>query len=264
MRHIFLTIILSVALFGAAPYTSAQTTTSIPARPDSVTTQYSDSILPDNGRYYMPGNLKLGFFAGIGGLFRTGDIASGVSNTWAFNVGLSVSYCRVSIEGMFLYGTPTINNPNLTNIFNSDGIPYHSNVNNANLLGGGFSIGFEALDTRRFGITPWIGGYWTSYRWSARPMYTNAEGNLTQVGDQVDLSTSDFNLGFGVNFEWHFTHSESDVELLGSDGQEYISTLRLMPYAIRAVYPGTHPSLNGWQIGFTVAYTGVARLLNLY
>lgn len=223
-----------------------------------------DSIPLPPENFYVPGDLKLGFYAGVGGLFRTGGIAPGFSNTWAFNVGLLVSYCRVNVEGMFLYGTPTINNPNITDISSSDGIPYHANVDNANLFGAGFSVGYEALDTRRFSISPWVGGFWTSYNWSARPMSLSPGGILAQMGDQSDLSVSDFNVGFGVNLEWHFARNESDTELLGSDGQEYISTLRLMPYFIRGVYGGTNPSLNGWQIGIAVAYSGVARLLNLY
>lgn len=94
-------------------------------------------------------------------------------------------------------------------------------------------------------------------------MEQQPEGTWIQKGTQTNVSIDDFNVAFGINLEWHFDRRDTDIPLLDSDGQEYVSSLRLMPYAARAVYPGTTPALNGWQIGFTVAYSGIARALNL-
>lgn len=212
---------------------------------------------------YQPGDWSVGFHAGVGGLFPVGDVADGFSGAFTFNAGLKAGYRRLAVEGMFFYGSPSIERPNITGIADAAGIPYCNNVNSANLFGAGANVGFAVVDFDRFSITPWIGGVWTSYRWTARPMEENAEGILIQKGEQRNVSIDDFNLAFGVNFEWHFARMETDIALFGSDGQEYRSSLLVTPYVIRGSYSAARPKLDGWHIGVSVAYSGVLRALGL-
>ncbi len=212
---------------------------------------------------YAPGDWSVGFNAGVGGLFASGDIADSFSSAFTFNAGLKAGYRRLSLEGMFLYGSPTIDNPNVTGVVDATGVPYHNNVNSANLLGAGANVGFTVVDFDKFSVTPWVGGMWTSYSWTARPMEKNDEGVLIQKGEQRDMSISDFNLAFGVNFEWHFARTDTDVALFGSDGQEYRSSLRLTPYVIKGSYSDANPQLNGWYVGVSLSYSGVLRSLGL-
>ena len=225
---------------------------------DSVTVQRE--YLPSD---YVPGDWSVGFHAGVGGLFSSGDIADGFSSAFTFNAGLSAGYRRFVVEGRFLYGSPSIESPNITGAVDADGVAYHANINSANMFGAGANVGFTVVDYDRFSVTPWIGGMWTTCRWTARPMQENSEGVLTQLGEQRNMSVEDFNLAFGVNFEWHFARTETDVALFGSDGQEYTSSVRLSPYMIKCSYSDAHPELSGWQIGVSVAYTGVLRALGI-
>lgn len=230
---------------------AAEPTDSVSAEPEYVPSDY------------QPGDWSVGFNAGVGGLFSAGDISNGFSNAFTFNAGLKVGYRRLSVEGMLLYGSPSIDNPNVTGAVNALGVPYHNNVNSANLLGVGANIGYTIVDFDKFGVTPWAGAMWTSYRWTARPMEEDADGVLIQKGEQCNMSIDDFNLAFGVNFEWHFARTDTYVALFGSDGQVYRSSLRLTPYVVKGSYSDAVPQLDGWHIGVSLCYTGVLRTLGL-
>lgn len=223
----------------------------------------NDSTYRYELRIYAPGDFKFGFYAGVGGLFNTGNIGDGFSGAFTFNAGVQAGYRRLALEGAFLYGSPSIETPNITAAVDANGVAYHNNVNSANLFGAGINLGYAVMDNQWVSITPWVGGMWTSYRWTACPMAENDEGILVTKGNQQDFSVDDFNIAFGVNFEWHFSRSQTDVVLFGSDGQEYRSSLRITPYMIKGAYSGAHPELDGWHIGVSLAYTGVIRALGL-
>lgn len=207
-----------------------------------------------------PSPWSYGLSVGIGGVFPTGDIADAFSGACAFNFGIIGGWKRVRLEGSFIYGSPTLRDQTLVES-RYEGQGYHANVKNANYMGIGFGAGYAVADTKRFLIEPYIGGQWTSYSWTARPMSTESEGTLVPVGLQQRMQLDDFNLTFGVNFEWHFHSVLTSFPMLSGMREQYVSSLRLTPYATRAVYTDAARRYGGWQIGVTLSYTGVARAL---
>lgn len=207
-----------------------------------------------------PSPWSYGLFAGIGGLFPTGSISDAFSGGCVFTFGLTGGWKRLRVHGSIGYTTPTVRDVYLVNPEYA-GQDFRANVNNANLLDIGFGVGFNVLDTKHFSMEPYVGGHWTGYNWTARPMVENDEGGFTTTGLQHRMQVDDFNLAFGMNFEWHFHSAVADIPLFGSMREQYVSSLRLTPYAMRACYTDAVRHLSGWQIGFMVSYSGLARAL---
>ena len=103
---------------------------------------------------------------------------------------------------------------------------------------------------------------WTSNSWSAKPMIESEDGWIIN-GPQQKMDISDFNITAGVNFEWHFHSVVTNFPFFGSLREEYISSLRFTPYMIRAIYDNCNYPMSGWQIGFMLSYSGVARALGI-
>lgn len=209
----------------------------------------------------VPSKFKYGFFLGTGMVWQLGELSDAFSSTWDFTFGLKASYRRFNVEGMITYGNPSLNYPNLVNT-EYDGLGYRANVKNANYLAIGFNGGFSVFSNKHLSVSPYIGGMWTSNTWTSRPMTQTDDGWITD-GMQQKMDVSDFNLTFGINFEWHFHSVVTNFPFLGSLREEYISNLRLTPYMIRSVYGNANRPLSGWQIGFMLSYSGVARALGI-
>lgn len=214
----------------------------------------------------VPGPFRYGLFAGTGFVATTGKIADYFNTAWDFTFGLDFSWRRIGLEASITYANPTLKDQTLVerSYLNADGSnPYHANVNNANYLAIGVNVGYNVLDTKRFLIRPYVGGMWTSYSWTARPMAADTDGAVVFDGLQQRMSLNDFNITFGMSMEWHFHSVVTRFPFLGSMREEYVSSLRLTPYAIRGVYSKASTPFSGWQIGLTVAYSGIGRALNL-
>lgn len=203
-----------------------------------------------------------GLFAGVGGLFPTGTVSDAFSGGCVFTFGLTGGWKGLRVHGSIGYCTPTIRDTGLVNPEYA-GQSYLANVKNANMLEIGFGVGYTVADTKHFSVEPYIGGYWTGYNWTARPMTPNDEGSFTTTGPQRRMEIDDFNFGCGVNLEWHFHSAVTSFPLFGNMREQYVSSLRLTPYALHARYTDATRSLGGWQIGFRVCYSGLARTLRL-
>lgn len=203
-----------------------------------------------------------GLFAGVGGLFPTASISEAFSGGCVFTFGLTGGWRRLRLEASIGYTTPTIRDTGLVTPEYA-GQDYMANVNNANLLDIGFGLGYVILDTKRFSIEPYVGGVWTGYNWTARPMVPNEEGGFTTTGLQHRMQIDDFNFVCGINLEWHFHSAVTSFPLFGTMREHYTSSLRLTPYAVRACYTDAIRHYSGWQIGFRVCYSGLARALRL-
>lgn len=209
----------------------------------------------------MPSNFKYGFFIGTGAVFNLGELNNAFSWTWDFSFGIKASYRRFNLEAMITYGNPTIKNVSLVNSQFAN-MGYRANIPNANYLAFGFNGGFSVYDNKYFSISPYVGGMWTSNSWSAKPMIESEDGWIIN-GPQQKMDISDFNITAGVNFEWHFHSVVTNFPFFGSLREEYISSLRFTPYMIRAIYDNCNYPMSGWQIGFMLSYSGVARALGI-
>lgn len=203
-----------------------------------------------------------GLYVGIGGIFPTGNITDVFSPACSFTFGIQGGWRRIRLEGAFSYAIPSLRDQTLVESqYASAG--YHANVKTANYLGIGFGAGYAVLDTKRFSIAPYLGGQWTSCSWTSRPMGTGPDDTLSATGLQQRMQLDDFNLTFGVHFEWHFHSVVTSFPMFGSMREQYVSSLCLTPFATRAVYTDAAIPYSGWQIGFMVSYSGVARALGI-
>lgn len=210
----------------------------------------------------VPSAFRYGLFAGTGFVATTGELADYFNTAWDFSFGLLFNWRRLGLEASITYASPTLKDQLLTTDKYA-GQNYHANVKNANYLAIGVNAGYNVVDGKHFLIRPYIGGMWTSYSWTARPMADDTQGSIVFDGLQQRMTLNDFNLTFGVNFEWHFHSTVTRFPLFGSTREEYISSLRLTPYAIHSSYSKASTPFSGWQIGLTVAYSGVGRALKL-
>lgn len=203
-----------------------------------------------------------GLFAGMGALFPTSTISEAFSGGCVFTFGLTAGWKRLRAHGTIGYATPTIRDKELVTPGYADQ-GYMANVKNANLLGIGFGIGYAVVDGKRFSVEPYVGAQWTGYNWTSRPMAHNDDGTLISTGLQHRMETDDFGPAFGINLEWHFHSTVTALPLFGDMKEHYVSSLRLTPYAVRACYTDAIRHYSGWQIGFCVSYSGLARALRL-
>ena len=217
----------------------------------------------------VPGSVSLvlspwsyGLYVGVGGVFPTGSLSDAFSGGCAFTFGLQGGWRRFRLEGLISYSIPTLRDQALVTP-GYEGQGYRANVRNANYLGIGFGAGYAVYDSKRITIAPYVGGMWTGYNWTARPMAPDADGNLSVTGLQQRMEIDDFNVAFGVNIEWHFHSAVTSFPLFGNMREHYVSSLRLTPYAVRGVYTDAVRHYSGWQIGFMVSYSGVARALGI-
>lgn len=207
---------------------------------------------------------RYGLFAGTGFVATTGKLADYFNTAWDFSFGLIFDWKRFGLEASITFAYPTLQDSYLVQDKYAQ-MDYYANVKNANYVAAGFNGGFNVVDTKKFLIRPYVGGMWTSYSWTARPLdKSDMSGNIIFDGPQQRMSLSDFNVIFGINLEWHFHRALTSWQFFGGSHEEYISSLRLTPYAIHSVYKHAYPqSFGGWQIGLTVAYSGVGRAMGI-
>lgn len=243
--------LISLAFLGCLP-AMAQAPTVIAEEPSAELSEPTASATISPWSY--------GLYAGLGGIFPTGSLADSFSGACAFTFGIQGGWHRVRLDASLNYANPTLYKPELVES-KYEGQGFHANVKNANYLGVGFGAGYAIFDGKRFSVVPYAGGRWTSYSWTARPMSEDMTGVFIPYGPQQRMKLEDFDVTFGIHLEWHFLSTETEVPLIDSPGEHYVSSLRLTPYATRAVYSQASSGCNGWQIGFTVCYSGLARTL---
>lgn len=213
-----------------------------------------ESTLPPV-RKITQSNWKYGFYLGTGAVFPLMDVADAFSESWTFTAGLSCAYRRINAKLDISYGQPKVERLNIMNVPNQEATGTY-----ASFLAVGFNLGYSVLDTKKFSITPHFGGTWTSYEWNV--------GNFEMVDGEMKLKSSEsptlntFGWMAGIDFDYHFfTSISKKAFFLTGKREQYVSSIRVTPYIIRAVYSKANPSLNGYHIGFTIAYTGIARSL---
>lgn len=204
-----------------------------------------------------------GLYVGTGPHWTTGDLSDRFSWAWDFTFGLRVAYRRLRLAVQISYAAPTVKDPLLfTKPFAAED-NLRANVNNANYISSGFSGGYAVVDTRRFTIEPFVGGIWTHYGWTAKPMQLDNEGQLIIVGQQQGMHLNNFNFWCGVNCQLHFHRAYWASSALGAVRQELVSSVGLTPYLVNGSYNNAVPGFGGWQIGLSLSYSGMVRSLKI-
>lgn len=218
-------------------------------------------------------NFSYGIYAGLGGVFPTSSISDDFSGCATFIIGLTGGYRRLKLKADISFGQPNFNNDNIFNVPSDiPGKPGQGNTNSyATYLGIGTSLGYTVLDTKRFSITPSVGGYWSSYGWNvANYNYVteiDEEGNPQLVQKVVNTekrSINDFGWMASIDFDIKFHKHVGDTPFfLTGQREEFTSSIRISPFVAKAKFDTTAPAVDGYIVGVTLTYTGIARALRL-
>ncbi len=221
-----------------------------------------------------PGNWIAGWLVGTGCLIPTGDIAEQLNYAWLFNIGLYGGYKHFILKADISYGQPDIKNFGDYK-FNPLGLPlddgyYHNSTNKyTKQLSGSVSIGYQFIDTKRFALTPHIGGGWTNYAWYGATFQKDKDETTQKdawktISDATKESFHNFNFMAGIDFDWRFHSTVSDKSsFLNGRREQYTSSIRLTPYVICYKYKTISPQCKGVQVGITLTYSGFIRALRL-
>lgn len=203
----------------------------------------------------VPNLFSYGFYLGTGATIPSGNIVDAFSGSWTFTAGLGLGYGNFKLKSDITYGQPKINNINILGIKDQKAIGAYSTY-----LAISVSVGFTVLDTKRFSITPHLGGLWSSYGWNVGN-FEEVEGEL-KIKNYESPSISNFNWYAGIDFDYHFhTVVSKSAFFLTGRREQFTSSIRLTPFVARGIYKTPVPELRGCQIGFTLAYTGFGRSL---
>ena len=219
-------------------------------------------------------NFGYGIYAGVGGVFPTSSISDDFSGCATFILGLTGGYRRLKLKADISFGQPNFNNDNIFDVPSADypGRPGQGNTNSyATFLGISTSIGYTVLDTKRFSITPNVGGYWSSYGWNVANYYYETEPNeagepvlVQKVSSTEKRSISDFGWMASIDFDIKFHKHVGDTPFfLTGQREEFTSAIRISPFVARASFAKPVPAIEGYYVGVNVTYTGIARALRL-
>jgi len=214
-----------------------------------------------------PNSFCYGIYGGVGAVFPTGDLANQFKGNAIFMLGLTGGYNNLRLKADISYGQPSFARNNMFNVKTDDGKDAQVNSHaSATFLGVGVQLGYCVMNTRRFAITPNVGGYYSSYAWTLN----NLEWSKDDHGNDVSKVKSDerakfhsFNFMASLDFDIKLHAHVSDTPLLGvGQREQFVSSLRISPFVALAKHNTITPQAKGCMVGFTVTYTGLARSLN--
>ena len=216
-------------------------------------------------------DFSYGIFIGLGGLFPTGDIADYFGGGFTFSAGLTGGYKDLKLKALIEYGQPHIDEKNVFGIVDSYSRDAQASINTyASMVGVSVSLGYSVLNTKRFAITPHAGFYWSNYGWNVANLewvYSSEDMDyVAKTTSTEKLSLRDFNWMAGIDFDIKIHTYVSNTPFLFGQREKLTSMVRITPYIARASYSKTEPAalqMQGYQIGFTVAYVGLAQALKL-
>ena len=198
-----------------------------------------------------------GFFLGTGMLWTTSSLHDAFSGSWTFTAGLQLGYRRLRLRADIGYSQPKLNRENIM------GIPNQSITGTyASHLASSIALGCAIVDTKRFTVSPYFGCTWSAFQWNL--------GNYEEIDDEMKLtsvetrSIHDWNWYAAIDFDIKFytTVSQSTFFLTGHH-EQYTSSIRISPYVSHVAFDTPVPALSGYQVGITVAYSGLARSLRI-
>lgn len=215
-----------------------------------------------------PSDFNYGLFIGLGGLFPTSTIKDYFGGCFTFTAGLTGGYKRMKLKTLIEYGQPKFNEPNVFGIKDAEGRDIQASVNtNASYLGISASLGYSIIDTKRFAITPHAGMYWSNYGWNVgNYKWEFSEGKEEAERQFINAekkSLKNFNWMAGIDFDFKIHSYVTNTPFLFGRREQLTSMVRITPYMAHGVYSKSSPDLQGYQIGFTVSYVGIAKTLKL-
>ena len=214
-------------------------------------------------------DFSYGLFIGLGGLFPTETIKDYFGSCFTFSAGLTGGYKRMKMKALIEYGQPKFNNPNVFGLKDEAGRYAQSSINTyASYLGISVSLGYSVVDTKRFAVTPHVGMYWSNYGWNVanyewQPSADDPEKYEPKAIDVEKKSLKNFNWMAGMDFDFKIHSYVTNTPFLFGRREQLTSMVRITPYIAHGVYSKSSPDLQGYQIGVTVSYVGIAKTLKL-
>lgn len=226
-----------------------------------------DTYLMPHAPEVIQSKFYAGWFAGTGVLVPTGDLADLFGYSWVFNIGLYGGYRHWMLKADISYGQPDMKHPSADPFGRTwaEGHQYRATDSYTKQLSGSVAVGFRAIDTKRFSVTPYVGGGWTNYAWNfAEYEYDKAQDSWKLASSIEKDSFHNFNIMAGIDLDWHFHSTVSDKPFFISGKREqYTSSLRLTPYFMYQSYSSLSPSIKGFHVGFSLTYSGFIRALTI-
>ncbi|MDD2961170.1 MAG: hypothetical protein PHR45_03690 [Muribaculaceae bacterium] len=196
-----------------------------------------------------------GFYLGTGADLSQGNLGNAFTGSWTFTAGIGLGLSRFKFRSDITYGQPKIKESNIMAVEDQT-----TSDTYASYLAITASLGYSILDTKKFCITPHVGGMWSNYGWNVAN-YENVNGEL-KIKNYESPSISSFNWYAAIDFDYHFfTVVSKNPFFLTGKREQYTSSIRITPFVGRGVYKNTNPELRSCHIGFTIAYVGMARSL---
>lgn len=220
---------------------------------------------------FIPGDWSYGIYLGIGGSFPTQDIKENFGNCATFLAGLTLGYKRAKLKADIAYGQPDFKNPNVFGVttVTPDGVvrPIQGPMNDcATFLSVGTTAGFSLLNSNRVAVTPFAGVHWSGYSWNmANLEWTlNEEKNeyVSKVKNTVSAKLKDLGWMAGIDFDikLHRYVTTTPFFLTGKR-EQFTSSVRITPFVMYANYKDI--ASQGYYLGVSVSYSGIARTLKL-
>lgn len=211
----------------------------------------------------VPADWKYGFYVGVGGNFPTAEVKDYFGGCAMFTAGITAAYKRLNVKADISYGQAGFNKPNVFGTIDSKGRPLQGPMSDyANYLGAGFMLGFNVVDTRSFGVSPYVGVNYGGYSWNmANIEYKLNEETGKDVQKVKNTETArlgDWSWRAGIDLDFKIHRSKFN---LSGKRTQYTSMVRVTPYVS---YINLEPvNARGCQFGFTVAYVGLSRSLKV-
>lgn len=216
---------------------------------------------------FAPSDWCYGVFLGVGGVFPDSEIKDYFGSCFTFTAGLTGGYKRLKLKADIGYGQPKFNTPNVFGKTDNKGRDIQGPLNEyATYLGVSTSLGFSVVNSKRFAVTPHVGMYWGSYSWNMANLeyvYDEELGkDVSKVASTEDVKLKDFSWMAGVDFDIKIHKYVSTTPFfLTGQREQFTSSIRITPYIAHAAF--NEIGAKGYQFGFTVSYTGIARSLKI-
>lgn len=220
-----------------------------------------------SGESIGSGVANYGFYVGVGGSFPLGSLRDNFGGAAAFQFGLTGGWHDVVVKADVAFAQPSFRNDNIYSApSDAEGHPLQGNSNSsATHLAVGVQAGYTVARLGRLAITPCAGVAYNRYGWD---LANYQWGKDSEGHDQrITTSVQDTRLGSwgwtaSVDFDFTLHRRINTGSLLfGNKRAERLSSsLRITPWVSHASFKSV-PSVSGCQVGFTVAYRGLATLL---
>ena len=241
------------------------TTASVNAQVGPIVAQYPD---PDDPVITtpVPGDWAYGFYAGIGYKVPMTTLNDNFGSSVMFQVGLTGGFKRFRLKADVAYGQPSIKNKNIFNVPDSAGYQMQGNGNAGTThLMASVQLGYTVWQNEKLAITPNAGIHYSGYTWDIENYSWTKDDKDIHTRHIVNVKRTSLHnwnwiASVDIDFKLH-SHLTSQPLLGGSNYEKFTSWIRISPWMSRAAFSKCDPAVSGCNVGLTVSYFGLGRVV---